>query len=52
MGMHNTVLFRTLLAAKRSLLVTMILLVKYGFFRSVVNGVPVTSGGEPLPWFT
>lgn len=50
--MHNTALFRTFLAIKRSLLVARILLVNQGFFRSVVNGAPVTANGEPLPWFT
>lgn len=52
MGMQNTVLFRVLLAVKRSLLVARILLVKQGFFKSVINGAPLTADGEPLPWFT
>lgn len=49
---RSTILFRALLAVKRSLLLVRILLVKHGHFRSVVNGVPVAASGEPLPWFT
>jgi hypothetical protein len=52
MGFQNTALFRVLLAFKRSLLVAWILLVKQGYFRSVVKGAPVAANGEPLPWFT
>lgn len=52
MALQNTVLFRTLLAVKRSLLVARFLLVKQGYFRSVVSGAPVAANGSPLPWFT
>ncbi len=52
MHWQNTAPFRTLLAVKRSLLVAGILLVKQGYFRSVVKGAPVAADGKPLPWFT
>jgi hypothetical protein len=52
MGLQSTVLFKVLLAVKRSLLVAWILVVKQGFFKSVINGGPIALDGEPLPWFT
>lgn len=52
MTLHDTVLFRMLLAVKRGLLVAAILLIKQGYFRSVIRGAPVAADGEPLPWFT
>jgi len=52
MDLQSTVLFRMLLAIKRSVLVARILLVKQGYFRSVVAGAPVSADGESLPWFT
>jgi len=52
MELNNLVLFKVLLAVKRSLKVAGILLLDQGFFRSVVNGAPVAADGEPLPWFT
>ena len=52
MNLQNTMLFRIFLAIKRSLRVSGVLLVKQGYFRSVVKGAPVTADGEPLPWFT
>lgn len=52
MDMQGTMLFRMLLAIKRSVLVARILLVKQGYFKSVLAGAPVAANGDPLPWFT
>jgi hypothetical protein len=41
-----------LLAVKRSVLISRILLIKQGYFRSVVKNAPVAADGTPLPWFT